>query len=57
MATADTSGRRLAVAPSTFPRLSPQLEGAKKEKSGFSPPMTGEVVANEFAPDKVAAAP
>jgi alkanesulfonate monooxygenase len=39
-----------------FPRLSPQLEEAKKEKSGFSRPMTGEVVANEFAPDKVAAA-
>src|ERR1700719_4408292 len=36
-----------------FPRLSPQLEEAKKEKSGFSRPMTGEVVANEFAPDKV----
>jgi alkanesulfonate monooxygenase len=39
-----------------FPRLSPPLEEAKKEKSGFSRPMTGEVVANEFAPDKVAAA-
>jgi alkanesulfonate monooxygenase len=39
-----------------FPRLSPQLEDANSDKSGFSPPMTGEVVANQFAPDKVAAA-
>jgi alkanesulfonate monooxygenase len=44
------------VAELLFPRLSPQLEGAQKEKSRFSRPMTGEVVANEFAPDKVAAA-
>jgi alkanesulfonate monooxygenase len=44
------------VAELLFPRLSPQLEGAQKEKSRFSRAMTGEVVANEFAPDKVAAA-
>jgi alkanesulfonate monooxygenase len=44
------------VAELLFPRLPSQLEEAKKEKSGFSRPMTGEVVANEFAPDKVAAA-
>jgi alkanesulfonate monooxygenase len=44
------------VAELLFPRLPSQLEEAKKEKSGLSRPMTGEVVANEFAPDKVAAA-
>jgi alkanesulfonate monooxygenase len=44
------------VAELLFPRLAVQSELAEKEQPKFSRPMTGEVVANEFAPDKVAAA-
>jgi alkanesulfonate monooxygenase len=38
-----------------FPRLSAQRVPAENVKSALSGPMTGEVVANQFAPDKVAA--
>jgi alkanesulfonate monooxygenase len=38
-----------------FPRLSAQRVPAESAKSALSGPMTGEVVANQFAPDKVAA--
>ena len=44
------------VAELLFPRLAVQSELAEKEQPKFARPMTGEVVANEFAPDKVAAA-
>src|SRR3984957_17928831 len=44
------------VAELLFPRLSAQSEAVNKNKSNFSAPMTGEVVANEFAPDHAAAA-
>jgi alkanesulfonate monooxygenase len=44
------------VAELLFPRLAVQPKFAEKEQPKFSRPMTGEVVANEFAPDKVAAA-
>jgi alkanesulfonate monooxygenase len=44
------------VAELLFPRLSVQPEPLKKDKSKFSAPMTGEVVANEFAPGRAAAA-
>jgi len=44
------------VAELLFPRLSVQLEVPNQDKSNSSPPMTGEVVANEFAPNRAAAA-
>jgi alkanesulfonate monooxygenase len=44
------------VAELLFPRLPVQSEVPNKGTSNFSPPMTGEVVANEFAPDQAAAA-
>jgi len=44
------------VAELLFPRLPVQPEAVNKNKSNFSSPMTGEVVANEFAPVQPAAA-
>jgi alkanesulfonate monooxygenase len=44
------------VAELLFPRLSVQSEIVQKDKEKFSAPMTGEVVANEFAPNHAAAA-
>jgi alkanesulfonate monooxygenase len=44
------------VAELLFPRLSVQPEAVNKTKSNFSTPVTGEVVANEFAPVQAAAA-
>jgi alkanesulfonate monooxygenase len=44
------------VAELLFPRLAVQLEAPKKNKASSSAPMTGEVVANEFAPGQAAAA-
>lgn len=44
------------VAELLFPRLSVQSEPVNKDKANFSAPMTGEVVANEFAPVQASAA-
>jgi alkanesulfonate monooxygenase len=44
------------VAELLFPRLAVQPEFAARPQAKFTGPMTGEVVANQFAPDKVAAA-
>jgi alkanesulfonate monooxygenase len=44
------------VAELLFPRLPVQPEIPSKYKSNYSAPMTGEVVANEFAPGQAAAA-
>jgi len=44
------------VAELLFPRLPVQPEVPNKNKSNFSAPMTGEVVANEFAPGQAPAA-
>ena len=44
------------VAELLFPRLPVQPQAVHKDKSNSSAPMTGEVVANEFAPVQAAAA-
>jgi alkanesulfonate monooxygenase len=44
------------VAELLFPRLAVQPEVPNKDKSSSSAPMTGEVVANEYAPGQAAAA-
>jgi alkanesulfonate monooxygenase len=44
------------VAELLFPRLSVQPEPVNKTKANSSAPMTGEVVANEFAPVQASAA-
>jgi alkanesulfonate monooxygenase len=44
------------VAELLFPRLSAQPEAVNRDKSNFPAPMTGEVVANEYAPVQATAA-